>query len=127
MRLVPPGVIARLTLPAVLTGLITPFLAGVTVVPAASTTASFTTVAAVILLRAATKVPFSDGPKLLAVDGVVAVDVVEDAKRAAALGGLRVVTAALHLGLGREHSWALVLHILGLLVFRVGVRELKEG
>jgi hypothetical protein len=128
-RLITPEPIVRLVAPAVLMRLVTPVLTGVAVVPASPTSASSTAIAAVVALGAVAKAPISNGPELLAVVGVVAVDIVEDAKWVAALGGLGVVAATLHLGLGREHSRALALHVLGLvlLVFRVGLRELKEG
>ena len=85
-RLIPRGALARLALPAVLTRLIAPVLAGVVVVPVASIAASFTAVATAVTLGTAAKVPVADFPELLAIVGVVAVDVVEDEKWAAALG-----------------------------------------
>ena len=85
-RLVPPGTLTRLVLPVVLTRPVAPLLAGAALVPASSTSASSTVVASVVALGASTEAPIADGPELLAVIGVVAVHVVEDAERAAALG-----------------------------------------
>jgi hypothetical protein len=85
-RLVPLGALARLALPAILTGLVMPVLAGVAVVPASNTSTSSAVIATVIALRAAAKALVPDGPELLAVVGVVAMHVVEDADRTAALG-----------------------------------------
>ena len=115
--------------PTVITRMIAPVLAGVAVVPASPTSASSTAIAAVFVLRAAAKAPVLDGPEFLAVVGVLVVYILEDAECAAAVGRLGVVAVALYLRFGREHSQALVLHDLGLslLIFRIGLRELKEG
>jgi hypothetical protein len=85
-RLISPGALARLALPAVLTRLVMPLLARPTVVPASSASASSTAVALIVALGASTEAPVTDGPELVAVIGVVAVYVVEDAEWTAALG-----------------------------------------
>ena len=72
-RLVPPGPLARMVLPAVLTRPVAPFLTRATVVPASSSTA----VAPVAALGASTVASFSYDSELLAVAGVVGVQVVE--------------------------------------------------
>ena len=86
MRLISPGALVRLALPAILTRLLTPLLAGAAVVPASSTSSSSSAVASVVALGASTEAPITDGPELLTVAGVVALYVVEGAKRAVALG-----------------------------------------
>ena len=86
MRLVTLGALAMRVLPTFLTRPVAPLLAGATVVPASSTSPSFSAVAPVVALGASTEAPFTDGPKLLTVVGVVVVYVMEDAERAAALG-----------------------------------------
>ena len=84
-RVVSPGALARLALPAILTRLVTPLLAGAAVVPASPTLFSCYVVASVVALGASTEASISNGPKLLAVVGVVAVYVVEGANRMAAV------------------------------------------
>jgi hypothetical protein len=130
-RLATPGTVARWALPAVLARLIAPALPGVAVIPAASTTASSTAIAAVVALGPAANAPVADCPELLAVVGIVAVDVMECAVRTAFPGarGLAVATATLHLWLRGEHGRTFALYLLsfGLLVFGICLRELQEG
>ena len=85
-RLLPLVALARLVLPAVLTRLVAPLLAGAAVVPASSTSTPSTAVASIVALRASIEAPAAEGPELLTVGGVVAVNVVEDAEWMAALG-----------------------------------------
>ena len=85
-RLIPPSALARLVLPTILTRSVTPLLARATVVPSSSTTSSFSAVAPVIALGASTEAFVTNGPELLTIVGVVAVNVVEGAERPAALG-----------------------------------------
>jgi len=65
---------------------VAPVLTRVVVVPVASVAASSTAEATVAVLGAAAEVLIAECPELLAVVGVVAVHVVEDADRVAALG-----------------------------------------
>ena len=85
-RLVPPGPLARMVLPAVLTRPVVPFLARATVVPASASTSSSAAVAPVAALGASTVESFSYGSELLAVTGVVGVQVVEGIERSTVLG-----------------------------------------
>ena len=85
-RLIPPGTLARLALPANLPRLVTPPLVMVAAVPASSTSVASATVALIVALRASTDMPFSHDPELLAFVGVVAVHIAEGAERSAALG-----------------------------------------
>ncbi len=63
-----------------------PLLAMVAAVPGSSTSAASTTVASIVALVASTEAPLVEGPELLAVVGVVAVNIVEDAEPSVALG-----------------------------------------
>ena len=81
-RLIPPGALARLVLPAVFTRPVAPLLAWATVVP----TSSSSVVAPVVALGASTVASFPYGSELLAVAGVVGVQVVEGAEWSAILG-----------------------------------------
>lgn len=85
-RLIPPGALARVILLAVLTRLVAPLLAWATVVPASATLSSSSAVASVAVLEASTEASFANGSELLTVTGVVRVQVVKGAERAAALG-----------------------------------------
>ena len=87
MRRVPLGALARLVLPAVLTRPVAPLLARATVVPASASVA----VAPVVALGASTVASFPYGSEILAVAGVMGVQVVEGAEWTAALGRLGVV------------------------------------
>ena len=78
-RLIPLGALAKVVLPAVLTRPVTPLLARAIVVPASATTSSSSAVAPVIALGASTEASFSNGSELLAVAGVVAMQVMEGA------------------------------------------------
>ena len=84
-RLVPPGALARLFLPVVLMRPVAPLLTGAAVVPTSPTSSSSSAVAPVVALGASTETSISNGPELLIVVGVVAVNVVEGAERPAAL------------------------------------------
>ena len=96
-RLVPPGALARMILPAVLTRPVAPLLARATVVPASASTP----VAPVTALGALTEASFSYGSELLIVAGVVGVQVMEGAEWLAyacpRLGELVVVSSLLML------------------------------
>ena len=83
-RLVPPCALMRLVLPAVLTRPVAPLLARITIVPASSTSSS--AVAPVVALGASTEASFSNGSEILAVTGVVAMQVMEGAEWSTALG-----------------------------------------
>ena len=85
-RLLPLVSLTRLVLPAVLTRLVAPLLMAVAFVPAPSTSATSTTVAPIVSLGELTEAPVKESPKLLAVAGVVDVDVVEGAEWSLALG-----------------------------------------
>ena len=113
-RRVPPGALARLVLPAVLTRPVAPLLTRATVVPASSAASSSSAVAPVVALGASTEAPSTDGPEFLAIIGVLAVYGVEGAERMAALRRLGVVPAALCIWICRDHGYPLVLHVLGL-------------
>ena len=63
-----------------------PLLAKASVIPSSSATSSSSVVAPVVALGASTKASFSNGPELLAIVGVVGVEVVVGAERSAALG-----------------------------------------
>ena len=82
MRLVSPGALARLALPALLMRLIIPLLAGAAIIPASSASSSSSAVAPIIALGASTEASISNGPELLAVAGVVGVEVVVGAESA---------------------------------------------
>ena len=86
MRLLPPGTLARLALPAVLPRLVAPLLVMAAAILASSTSATSTTIASIVELGASTEAPVTEGPELLAVVGVVTVNVVEDAEWPVALG-----------------------------------------
>ena len=85
-RLILPGAFARLILPVVLTRPATPLRARATVVLASSAASSSLAVAPVVPLGASTKASISNGPELLTVVGVVAVNVVEGVEQPTALG-----------------------------------------
>ena len=85
-RLIPPSPLARLVLLALLARVVTPLLARASVVPSFSTSSSSSVVAPVIALGALTVASFLYGSKLLAVAGVVGVQVMEGAERSAILG-----------------------------------------
>ena len=86
MRLLPLVALARLVLPAVLTRLVAPLLTAVASVPASSTSATSVTVAPIVALGALTEAPITESPELLAVAGVVALNMVEGAEWPLALG-----------------------------------------
>jgi len=86
MRLLSPGALARLALPAVLTRLVVPLLTAVTSILASSTSAASTTVAPIVALGASTNAPVAESPDLLVVASVVVVDVMEGAEWPLALG-----------------------------------------
>ena len=79
-RLVPPGAPTRLVLPTILTRLVAPLLARATVVPTSSALSTSSVVAPVVALGASTEASISNGPELLTVIGVMAVNVVEGAE-----------------------------------------------
>ena len=85
-RLVPPGALVRMILPAVLTRPVAPLLARATVVLASATTSSSSAIAPVVALGASTEASISNGPELLTVVGVVAVHVMKGAEWTVALG-----------------------------------------
>ena len=85
-RRVPPGTLAWLVLPAVLTRPVAPLLARATVIPASASTSSSSAVAPVAALGAPAKASLASGSEFLTVAGVVGVQVVEGAEWSAALG-----------------------------------------
>ena len=85
-RLIPPVFLTRRALPAVLKRLVAPLLTTVASIAASSTSATFATVASIAALGTLTEAPIAESPDLLAVAGVVAVDVVEGAEWPLALG-----------------------------------------
>ena len=86
MRLISPGPLTRMVLPVVLTRPVAPFLVRAMVVPASASTSSSMATAPAAALGASTVASFLYGSKLLAVAGVVGVQVVEGAEWSAVLG-----------------------------------------
>ena len=85
-RLIPPVSLARLILPAVLMRPVAPLLAWALVVPVSSAASSSSAITSVVALGASIEAPVAEGPELLTVVGLVAVNIMEDAERPIALG-----------------------------------------
>lgn len=128
-RLVPPGALTRPVLPTILARLVAPLLAGPMVIPTSSTLSTTSAVAPVIALGTSIEASILNVPKLLTIIGVVCSHVVEGAKRTAAFGRLRKISAALGVWFFCEYGHSLALHVLdlGLLLLWLRSRELEEG